>query len=153
MSSRQKWVCCCLVGSLFLIYLAASGGRAVEPQTKIQAGSQERLRELLEQRYEILMTLVARQTRLAEMGRGSLGKVAEATVAMLRAEADLRATDSERIDIHEKIVGVLQEVEDAMAREVKAGHAAAEDMAKVRLRKLEARIELERIKLAQQASQ
>lgn len=153
MSSFQEWACCGVLGGLLLVYVSAPGGRAEERRNKVQTASSERLRELLEQRYEILKTLVERQKQLAEMGRGSAGKVAEATVAMLRAEEDLSSTDSERIDIHEKIVGVLQEVEDAIAREVTAGHASAEDIAKARLQKLEAQIELERIKLAQQASQ
>ena len=63
---------------------------------------------LLEERYEILKTVVQEKNRLAEAGRISAGQVAGATVAMLYAEADLCPTYSERIEIHEKIVRTLR---------------------------------------------
>jgi hypothetical protein len=137
---------------LLLVYLAAPGGHAGERQKKAQTQSSDKLRELLEERYEILKTFVETQKQLVKIGQGSVRKIAEATAAMLRAEADLCSTYPERIEIHERIVTILRENEDALAREAKAGYASPEAVAKVKLARLEAQIELEKMKLAQQAS-
>ena len=153
MSSCQKWVCCCVAGSLLLVYLAGPGGYAGQRPNKAQTPGSDKLRELLEERYEILKTFVETERRRLEAGRSSAGKLSKATVAMLRAEADLRSTYSERIEIHEKIVTVLRECEVLIAREVKAGMAGQDDVARTRLARLEAQIKLEKMKLAQQASQ
>jgi outer membrane protein TolC len=152
MSSCKKSLCCCVAGSFLLIYLAAPGGHAGEHQNKAQAPSSDKLQELLEERYEILKTFVETERRRLEAGRSSAGKLSKATVAMLRAEADLRSTYSERIEIHEKIVTVLRECEVLIAREVKAGMAGQEDVARAKLARLEAQIKLEKMKLAQQTS-
>lgn len=153
MWSRQRWACCCVVGSLLIVYLAAPGGHAGENQKKAQTASSDRLRELLEERYEVLKTLVEAEKRLAELGQGSRGGIAAATAAMLRAEADLCSAGSERIEIHEKIVTILRECEDLIAREANAGMAGQGDVAKAKLSRLEAQIELEKMKLAQQTPQ
>ena len=152
MSSRQRWACCCFTGSLLLIYLAAPGGHAGEGQNKTRTGSSERLRGLLEERYEILKTLVKAEKRLVEVGQGSRGGVAAAIAAMLRAEADLCSASSERIEIHEKIVTTLRECEKLIAREADRGLASSADVLKVKLRRLKAQIKLEKMKLAQQTS-
>ena len=165
MSSRQKWACCLVSGSLLLICLAAQSGwlgggraqllapaRAAEQQNKAQTGSSERLRELLEERYEILKTFVEREKELVKIGQGSIREIVEATAAMLRAEADLCSTDSARIKIHEKVVTVLREWEDTIIRAAKAGRAYRGDVRKTTLARLEAQIELEKLKLAQQIS-
>ena len=153
MSSRQKWACCCVAGSLLLICLAAPGGHAGENQKKAQTASSDRLRELLEERYEILKTLVEAEKRLVEVGQGSRGDIAAATAAMFRAEADLCSAGSERTEIHEKIVTILRENEDAIVREANRGLASSADVVQVKLARLKAQIKLEKIKLAQQASQ
>ncbi len=165
MSSRQKWACCLVSGSLLLICLAVQSGwlggdqarllapaHAGENKSKAQTGSNERLRELLEERYEILKTLVESEKHLVKIGQGSSRRIVEATAAMLRAEADLCSTDSARIDIHEKIVAILRECEVLMDREVKAGMAGQDAVERNRLLRLEAKIEIEKMKLAQQAS-
>lgn len=153
MSSCQKWACCCVAGSLLLVYLAGPGGHAGERLNKAQTPGSDKLRELLEERYEILKTFMEAEKRLVEVGQGSRGGIAAATAAMLRAEADLCSIDSERIEIHEKIVTILCENEDAIAREANRGLASSADVVKVRLARLKAQIKLEKMKLAQQASQ
>lgn len=168
MSSRQKWACFLVSGSLLLICLAAQSGwlgsnrtRLLAPayagehqskESKAQSGSSERLRELLEERYEILKTFVEREKELVRIGQGSIREIVEATAAMLRAEADLCSTDSARIKIHEKVVTVLREWEDTIIRAAKAGRAYRGDVRKTTLARLEAQIELEKLKLAQQTS-
>jgi flagellar hook-basal body complex protein FliE len=126
---------------------------AGENKSKAQTGSNERLRELLEERYEILKTLVESEKHLVKIGQGSSRRIVEATAAMLRAEADLCETDSARIEIHEKIVAALRECEALIDREAKAGMAGQNDVMRTKLPRLEAQIELEKLKLAQQASQ
>lgn len=166
MSSRQKWACWLVSGGLLLICLSAQSGwlggdraqllapaHAGERQNEAQTGSSEKLRELLEERYEILKTSVETQKELAKVGQSSSGKLARATAAMLRAEADLCSTDSARIEIHEKIVAILRKCEDLIDREAKAGMVGQDDVAKTKLTRLKAEIKLEKMKLAQQASQ
>jgi hypothetical protein len=133
-------------------WLLASS-HAEERRNKAQTGSSERLRELLEQRYEILKAVVEQQNRLLSLGRISIGEVRAATVAMLHAEADLCATDTERIKIHEKLVTTLREQEDLLARDSAAGRKALHEVVKAKLARLEAQIDLEKLKLAQQVSQ
>jgi hypothetical protein len=108
MSSHQEWFCYCVTGSLLLIYMTGAGGHAGEDRNKTRAASSQRLRGLLEERYEILKTVVEEKNRLADVGQISARQVAKATVAMLYAEADLRPTYSGRIEIHEKIVTTLR---------------------------------------------
>lgn len=86
-------------------------------------------------------------------GRGLARELAEATTAMLRAEADLCTTDSARIDIHQKIVAAMRESEDAAAHAAKAGYASSYSVDEARLARLKAEIELEELKLSQSASQ
>ncbi len=163
MSSRQKRVCCLVSGSLLLICLATQSGwlggnparllapvHAGEHQNKAQSDSSERLRELLEERYEILKTFVEREKHLVKLGQRSIGGIAEATAAMLRAEADLCSTNSARIKIHEKIVTILREWEDSITRAAKAGRAHPDAKRKASLARLKAEIKLEKLKLARQ---
>ena len=152
MSSSRKWLLCSAAGALLLIYLVVGGGHAGERQDKAQIASSAKLRELLKERYEILKTLVEAEKHLMDIGQGSRGGIAAATVAMLRAEADLRSTNSQRIEIHEKIVTILRENEAAIAREADRSLASAADVAKVRLARIKAQIRIEKMKLAQQAS-
>ncbi len=153
MSPRKKLICCCVAGCLLLVYLAGPGGYAGQRPNKAQVPGGGKLRALLEERYEILKTLVEAQKELARVGQSSTGKITEATIAMLRAEADLRSTYSRRIEIHEKIVTMLRECEARIAREAKRGMAGQDAVARVKLARLEAQIEIEKMKLAQQASQ
>lgn len=118
------------------MYVAAPGGHAGERKKKAQTQSSDKLRELLTERYEILKTLVDSEKHLVEIGQGSRTGIAGATVAMLRAEADLSSTNSERIEIHEKIVTILRENEAAIAREADRGLASAADVAKGRLARI-----------------
>jgi hypothetical protein len=107
---------------------------------------------LLEERYEILKTVVQEKKRLADAGRISAGQVARATVAMLYAEADLCPAYSERIEIHEQIVTTLRGCERPIALEAKRGLASSADVMKAKLAGLKAQIKIERMKLAQQTS-
>jgi hypothetical protein len=108
---------------------------------------------LLEERYEILKTVVQEKNRLADAGRISAGEAAKATVAMLRAEADLCSAGSERIEIHEKIVTTLRECERLIAREADRGLVSSADVMKAKLARLKAQMKIEKMKLAQQTSQ
>lgn len=153
MSSRGKLICCCVSGSLLLMYLTALGGHAGEHQNKAQAPNSDKLRELLEERYEILKTSVQAEEKLLNVGQSSSGRLAKTTAAMLRAEADLCTTDLARITIHQKIVAILRKLEAAAVREADAGYASVGDVAKAKLRRLKAEIKLEKMKLAQQTSQ
>ena len=153
MSSCQKSGWYCVTACLVLVCLVVLGGRAEERQGEARTASSGKLRELREERYETLKTVVEAEKRLVEIGQGSPRELAKATTAMLRAEADLRPAGSERIEIHEKIVTTLRECERLIAREADRGLVSSADVMKVRLRRLKAQMKIEKMKLAQQTSQ
>ena len=153
MSSCQKLTWYCVTVCLIVVCLAVLGGRAEERQGEARAASTGKLRELREERYEILKTVVRTVERRLKAGRGSRRELAKATTAMLRAEADLCSTDSGRIEIHETIVTTLRECERLIAREADRGVATSADVMKAKLARLKAQIRIEKMKLAHQTSQ
>ena len=156
MSLSQRKTCCLVSAGLLLICLAALGGwpRAqllavadgAEGQSQSQAGSNERLRELLLERYDILKRFAKSYTELLKFGRVEMSDVVNATVAMFHAEADLCLTDAERIKVYEKLVETLRGFEESAVR------MPARAM-EVKVARLEAQIRLEQLRLAQEASQ
>ena len=150
MSAFQKWVCCIVSGGLFLVWAAA---HATEQPNKAETAHSAKIRQLLEERHDVLQNLVEVYERGAKAGRMPPRKLAKATTAMLNAEADLCADDSARIGIYEKMVEVLRRHEASAVRSRDAGRADVGDVWKARLARVKAEIKLEKMKSALQASQ
>jgi len=125
---------------------------AAEGRNQIQAGSNEKLRELLKERYNILKTFVETQVRLIEIGQGSTMGLSAATANMFYAEADLCTTGSERIKIYEKVVDLYRKHEERLEREVATGTMSPAGVMEAKLARLDAQIRLEKEKLAQNIS-
>jgi len=165
MSLSQRRTFCLASASLLLICLAAPGGglhsdRAqllavadgAEGQNQAQAGSNEKLRELLLERYDILKGIVESHKKWMELGRADASGLMDATVAMFHAEADLYLTDAERIKVYEKLVAALREHEAWAERKAAAGRPEM-DAWRVKVARLEAQIRLEQLRFAQEPSQ
>jgi len=131
-------------------FLAAA--HAAEGRDKLQTGPNDKLRELLTERYNIFKTFVETQVRLKEMGQSGEMQIGTATVAMLYAKVDLCTTSSERIKIHNKIIDILRKQEERLVQEFEARRASQKNNPKLRLALLDAQIKLEKEKLAQNIS-
>jgi len=143
-----------LSGALVLAVAFAAGFASAAGSGKSQpAGSQERLRELMTQRYETLKGLVENSQRMLEMGRMDVWTFQSLTDAMYRAQADLRTTAAERVEVYEKLVEVLTAQEKLLERQAEAGRATGVQVAQGKLVTLNARIVLERLRLGQPVSQ
>jgi hypothetical protein len=127
--------------------------RAAERQNPAQAGSNEKLRELLVERYDILKKILESYKSWLESGRGDPSGLKDATVAMFHAEADLCLTDSDRINVYEKLVAALREYEGWTERQAAAGRVTEVAVAQAKVARLEAQIRLEQLRLAQGTSQ
>jgi len=163
LSQQKAW---CLVSIvLLLICLASVSGlflgsgaqlptiaHAAERQNQLQTGSNEKLRALLMERYDVLKTLAENLNQQLGQGRAGISEVRNATIAMFYAEADLCATDSERVKVYEKVVATLREQEESTARQVDAGWLPRIEVLRAKAARLEAQIGLEKQKLAQETS-
>jgi hypothetical protein len=113
------------------------------------AGSQGHLRELMTQRYELLKSAVANSERLLQKGLGDISTHRHLTVALYRAEADLCPTAAERVKVYEKLVDSLTAQQGSLEHLLEAGRATQVQVAQGQLVVLEARIDLERLRLGQ----
>ncbi len=165
MSLSQRKTCCLVSSGLLLICLATLGGRlhsgraqllavahAAEGQNQLQVGSNEKLRALLLERYDILKRFAESYNELLKFGRVEWSDAANATVAMFHAEADLCLTGSERIKVFEKLVETLRGFEASIASEAAASRRPRAEADKVKVARLEAQIRLEQLRLAQKPS-
>jgi hypothetical protein len=148
-------ICLALLSGWFGAYRAQllAAARASEGQEQTQAGSEEKLRTLLLEKYDILKGIVESYKKLLESGRAETSEVVSATVAMFHAEADLCSSDAERIKVYEKLVGALREHETWAERRAAAGRPIEMGAWQVKVARLDAQIKLEKLRLTQNTSQ
>jgi flagellar hook-basal body complex protein FliE len=164
MSLSKRKTCCLVFIGLVLICLTVLSGwfssyraqlfaisRAAESQEQAQAGSEEKLRALLLERYDILKDIVESEKKSLEVGRGDASALKDATVAMFHADADLCSTNSERIKVYEKLVAALREYEAWAERRAAAGRATEAAVLQAKVARLDAQIKLEKLRLASKA--
>jgi len=164
--SKRK-ICCILSISLLLVCLALLSGwlrgneaqfitlaQAAEGQNQLRAGSNEKIRELLKERYNVLKAIVEDMNRLLDYGQHpGITELRDATVAMFNAEADLCTTGSGRIKVYEKLVLILQQQDQSLAEAVNSGRITQMEFLKARASTLQAQIQLEKLRLPQEISQ
>jgi hypothetical protein len=85
-------------------------------------------------------------SRLRERRRASFEEVAEARLLLLNAELDAAEKESSRITLYKGIVDVLKEGEKYAEDVVRTGGGTQARILKVKARRLEAEINLERAK-------
>ena len=140
---------------LLSLALVCAGGctsarRSGEPKPVV---SNDRLQELLTQRYEILQRMVEDERRQLEAGRVDVATFQNLTDAMYRAQADLCPTTEERVRVYEKLVEFLTAQERLVEQQVEAGRALRVQVAQAKLVTLNARIDLERLRQGQSSPQ
>jgi len=139
---------------LCLLVLAVSCGYGLaRPGASKPAGADERLRELMTQRYEILQRAMKNSERLLEVGRVNYPDHRNLTIALYRAQADLCTTDADRVKVYEKLVDALSTQEKWLERQVAGGRALEGQVDEGRVATLNAQIDLERLRLGQAPSQ
>jgi hypothetical protein len=116
------------------------------------SGSNERLRDLMTQRYEVLKGVVKHSELMLENGRVDLLTHQKLTVALYRAQADLCTTPADRVKVHEKLVEVLISHEKTLERQALAGRLTEVQVAEGKLVTLNAQIDLEKLRLGQPAA-
>jgi len=132
--------------ALFLLAGPFVAGGEREP-----AGSEERLRELLIQRRDVLEERVDSLKIFMDNGRVDPADWRRAVVELHQAEAELCTTTADRVKVYEKLVAAMQTQEDLAARRETAGRIAKWQLAEARSVTLQARIDLERARLGRQA--
>ena len=166
MSSTQKRICCFISAGLLLICLTSPNGwlhgnnaqllttvRAAEHPIQFQGGPNEQLRKLLQERYDVLRAVAGLLNQQYGAGQVGILEIRDAIIDMLHAEADLCSTNTERIKVYEKLVTILHEQDKSLAGEVNAGRVNQMDFLKARVSTLQARIDLEKLRLPQEISQ
>jgi hypothetical protein len=166
MSSTQKRVCCLISAGLLLICLNSPNrwlhgnkpqllttARATEHTIQFQGDTNQQLRALLQERYEILRAVAGMLNQQYSTGQVGILEIRDAIIDMLHAEADLRSTNAERIKVYEKLVSILQEQDKTLAVAVNAGKVNQMDFLRARAATLQAQIQLEKLRLAQQTPQ
>jgi hypothetical protein len=141
-------------GLLILTAVLAGGLGAAVGSGRPPAGpADERLRALLTQRYEVLQQMVKNTRAEVEAGHATTGALRDLLDAMYRAQADLCPTPAERVQVFEKLVEVLTAQEKITLRQAEAGFATPTQVAESKLARLNAQIDLERLRLATAAPQ
>jgi hypothetical protein len=144
---------CGLVPLCLLVLAVFWGYGLVRAGASKPAGAEERLRGLLTQRYEILQQMVKNEQLQMESGRVDVLTFQKLTDALYRAQADLCTTAAERVKVYEKLVEVLAAQEKLIERQAEAGRARQAQVDEGKLVTLNARIDLERLRLGQSTPQ
>jgi hypothetical protein len=126
---------------------------AAENPIQFQGDTNQQLRALLQERYEILRAVAGMLNQQYSTGQVGILEIRNAIIDMLHAEADLRSTNTERIKVYEKLVTILQEQDKTLAVAVNAGKVNQMDFLRARAATLQAQIQLEKLRLAQQTPQ
>jgi hypothetical protein len=132
---------------LILIGLSLLATPFVAGHEREPSGSNERLRDLLTERYDMLKEMLASLQIHLESGRADIGEWRDATIALHRAEAELCTTDVARIKVYEKLVEAMQTQQDWAARREAAGRISKWQLAEAGVATLQAKIDLERLRL------
>jgi hypothetical protein len=134
---------------VFAIGLASAAGSGKRPS----ANANERIRELMTQRYEILQRVMKNSQLMFETGRLDIPALRNITIALYQAQADLCTTHAERVQVYEKLVEALATQEKLLERQATTGRVPEIQVDEGRVATLNARIDLERLRLGQAPAQ
>jgi len=130
-----------------LLMAPASLRAGVNLSRKDQAEeSAKKVKELQKERIATLTEMVDATTRMFQNGKVSLEEVCKARLLLLTAELDAAEKESDRITLYKNIVDELKKYEDFDAKMVEQARGSQVSVLKVRARRLEAEINLERAK-------
>jgi hypothetical protein len=125
----------------------ASPQDKVNPPRKDQKEeSAKKVKELQKERIATLKEMVDLTAARFQSVRASYEEVCEATLLLLKAEVDAAEKQADRITHYKNIVDLLKGYEQWADGRVKSAQAPASSVLKVKARRLEAEIDLERAK-------
>jgi outer membrane protein TolC len=126
---------------LTLLIAVASGLAATDSPS-----DSPEVKQLLQERLEILTTIYKARVEAHKSGVMSLDKVLEANAALLHAKLELCDTKEERLKVHAEIVELARQTVQVVEQLSNAAEAPQSELLSARLRLLEARIGWERAK-------
>jgi membrane fusion protein, multidrug efflux system len=134
---------------LFALASAQDGGSQSSKQETRQ--SADKVKELQKERIATLKAMTDVETRLHQNGKASPEAVLEARVLVCEAELDAAEKESDRITVLRNLVEVLKEHEEVAKARKKSAEGTEVSVLKVKARRLEAEIRLERAQAQEQA--
>lgn len=145
--ARCLLVACLLVAALLVFVAPLLSGQEKEP-----AASQERLRALLIQRRDVLRELVPRLQKVVDMGLRDPEELRFALSELCQTETDLCTTQAERIEVRQQLVAALTEMQQRIEAQVEVAVIPKWQAQKAKAITLQARIDLECLRLGRQLS-
>lgn len=109
----------------------------------------QRLHELMTERYEILKSRVKSLEVFFNSGRIDLWEWCDAHVALYKAKADLAADVTEQIKIYEEMVAFSRTCEQKARQRADAGRMTEADVLRAKLATIETQIALEELRMPQ----
>ncbi len=135
------------------LIMAASLMTATGPQEKPAkeqlGGSAVKVKELRKERIATLKELVDQAVAGFRNARASYEEVVEAQTLLLKAEVDAAEKESERMTLYKKTVDVLKQAEGLANAQMQNGRGSPAAVLKIKARRLEVEILLERAKIKQ----
>ncbi|MBN9523366.1 hypothetical protein J0H58_33445 [bacterium] len=119
---------------------ASSTGRAPEPGQTVK--------ELQKERIATLRRVADAATRMAQNGRLEVWEAVEDRMTLLRAEAEAAEKEADRVPLYTKALDSLAGFEALAKARFEAGRGSELSVLKVRAKRLEVEISLERAKEA-----
>jgi outer membrane protein TolC len=153
--SRKSQLVFLIIALIGLLALGVALGRPAggtlapadnEPQA---AGSSERLRELMTERYEIHKRIAESIQKSFDVGRADLAEWRDAKVALYAAQADLSGDTANRIKVYEEMLDFLRKAEQLAQRRVDSGHGTEIEVSQTKLAMIEAQMSIEKLRLGQ----
>jgi outer membrane protein TolC len=122
--------------------------KADPPPKKKAEDPAKKIKELQKERIDTLKELVDSTTELFKTARGAVKyeDVLEAHLLLLKAQLEAEEKESDRIALYRKTVDVLKNYEKFAQRQVAAGRTTQPAVLKIKARRLEVEIQLEKEK-------
>jgi hypothetical protein len=134
------------VAATILLTGHASPQDKVNPPKERAEDPVKKVHELQKERIATLQDVVTLGTKLAQNGRLELGEVMEDRMTLLKAELEVAEKESDRITLYTKAIDSLKEYEKLAKARVEAARGTELAVLKIKARRLELEIQLERAK-------
>ena len=128
------------------VLLASAGARQERSKDEIEA-SAKKVKELQRERIAILRSAADVSVTLARNARIQASEAIEDSIALLEAELEAAETESERISLYGKTVESLRGLEELARAQKEAARGTELDLLRIRARRLEVEMQLERAKI------
>lgn len=145
---RERRFVLTAIAAIGLMVLAMCiGADASRPTQAAPTSPDQRLRELMTERYEILKEMVASLEVFFNSGRIDLWEWRDAHVALYKAKADLATDVTEQVKIYEEMVDFVRSCEQKARQRADAGRMTEADVQRAKLATIEAQIALEKLRM------